>query len=433
MEWQEISADNEKIFTILDLNPDCLREIFKYLTFIDLMALFKVNSHFYDAIGMALASGVYVRLSYKVIEENKMETIEKFFELFGEKLNSVIFCEGESLLMEMIQKYSISGTVKKCKYFGEKITEIFEGKNQNFFKSVKELYWEDVILNQKTIKLLLKAPFEIEKLSLIDMDGPIMGDADLIRHILCSQLKKLHFATDCYFDTEEIKDLSYNTTLTDLTLSATNTAGGLILRHLSQIERLKLTNLNNIQTYSEEILSLNNLKQLDFSFCFNMSTTADFESFFCKLAELNKLEKLRITLYHFGISEQMVLHLCNMTNLKSLDIQMDYKSLQPHLFKFAYYLKKLREFGIYFPRNVSHFEIESTLCALVSATNFTILRCYFYNQFSWDDLAEKFAIIRENQNNENILLVQINLDQMKWKSGVTVFKNKWVEACKYYW
>lgn len=137
------SEGEKKDLTILDLNEDCLIEICGYLTFDDLLQLFRVHKQFHGAIGGVLPV-VCVNLHFDTQEE--AEYIEKFLQVYGNHIKNLEFslrCGGwkSEMTEKFIKNYCSNGIVSNCKlveYFIRSDSPTFFMQNPDLFISLEK-------------------------------------------------------------------------------------------------------------------------------------------------------------------------------------------------------------------------------------------------------------------------------------------------------
>lgn len=340
--------------TIFDLNDNCLIEIVKFLEPKDLFSLTKVHKKFHNAIGHVVAADGTKEIQlggYHKLESKK--NVENFFRLFGNKIRNLVIDPNwmgmhPRRAEKLFTRYCCAGNIEICKFVSFSVRNGVLAKNLPFFESLKSLKVTGVV-NSAAVERVLLAANQLE--TLVIGDG--FGEKDKLLHIIAAQqkLKKLHFS---YYNfgraSNEFTRLPINTTLSHLSVTLYWDSISL-LNQFPNIETLKLRMFRRTQETGvvfTPIIKMAKLKQLKLTLSSSGEESSGLQMLLMSLAKLRTLDHLELDLHLAYYKEQMadiIKHLSEITNLKSLSLSVSVFSLKYFsLIDLAMNLKKMHTF-----------------------------------------------------------------------------------------
>lgn len=345
-------TDNDAVtdpeIKIIDLNAECLIEIFKYLDYIDLLHLQKTHPAFDSAIEYIVKTR---HLPLKIDIRRKTEdvtSIVEFLQLFGKQMKYLSIQIIDSLkqlvrynfthfdaivdilpdLEQAIKNHCSGGNVKFCSLNLFELRREFLASNAKFFNELETL---DVVnsINECDFPWFFDFVLAsgVRKIKIIIYSG-FSVSYDIFQRIAASQLESciINFNNCSDFSTDNVP---VNSTLKHLNLGQFEYDSNILARCFPMIEHLYFEWISlNTEYLLDPILNLTQMKHLQFRCsCVEFNQIA---TFFQTVAQRNHLETLSLKIWsvsdddtHSNVEQSLAEILCKMTNLVELTVDTD--------------------------------------------------------------------------------------------------------------
>lgn len=336
-----MDKENTKIPTkIIDINTECLIEIFKNLNYQELLDLTKVYDGFYDAIEYVVMHGNFTFcISTSENKQLKCKLIEEFLKLFGNKIKRLNFeligWFGKKMywllrmhLETLIKFYCMHGNVQYCSFDNFRLRPRFVSDKSNFFKSLQSISMLSAIPYHRDLNWFLNGVLSdnTKEIEIADRHFIFTGLVNVFAKINSSQLESVkikclpnpnprrRYSHRGYYDSDDsynndstddeeeedpddhykkmghkIVDLPANTTLKYLSVDRV----GVIPNVHKYFPCIEIVNKISDNHYSwNSISKLRNLKKLTFSV--DQMKYDEVFTFIKKLAECDTLQTLHL-------------------------------------------------------------------------------------------------------------------------------------------
>lgn len=301
---------------ILDLNTDCLIEIFKYLSIEDVCEVKKIHPKFDDALDHVVSKSNFVVPLIKCDEDDsesflfKIDLMRTFLSFFGKKIKyfnfrlhsysmTAAYVISSRLMEIFIYNYCINGDMKVCHFNGLIFDKEFFASIKHFIESLEEIrvdvkYLDDFIwILDFLISLKIKR-IQIEPNYWFEIDPCV-----LFMKIAKSELEAVEFSS-ILLGISGPADIPINYTLKKLFLGHNVSFNLNYLKSFPNIENLRI---QNRECYSwDPILELVKLKNLVVTYANESRDFRRFLAFLKNLAKENRLEVLEIADYQIHYS-----------------------------------------------------------------------------------------------------------------------------------
>lgn len=287
---------------IIDLNKDCLINIFKYLSYTDLYNLNGIHAAFNAAVDH-VARTVSFELSitkFDSIGWKEMKHIDNFVKTFGDRIShlkiriardsSVCSKLMHTHLELLIEQYCCNGNVRFCSFIDRFVlTKEFLQRNKKIFKSLQSLRIDYLMENDNLLWLMdFVVSNEIKKFQLCG--GHLSITTQVLKKIASSKLETCILrvlSKDKISD--QISNLPINRNLKHLNLFGVSFNPAHLI-HFPNLETLEFFKYKKHPL--DPILELPQLKKLHL--IYQNNRFLEIAPFLMKLAKQNKLESFNL-------------------------------------------------------------------------------------------------------------------------------------------
>lgn len=411
---------DQEISTFLELNDAYLISIFQCLDTSDLIQWFQANQRFHEPIRTVLSNRCIS------ISAFSSKNFCEFFDKCGDKIiNLNLDVSNASHLdiedIEYVIKYCVN--VKNCRIVGLRLRKDFLVENVKFFKSLKSLLLQDVVIEKSDCEILFRVTRELSEIVFsnfpLNMSEIIKALGDHKVKVLGLQEEQENNPSEC--SNEENKALRG---IEKLTVSSPNHFVPMI-RYFPNIQKLVL-HRDCLWDSLTPIFGLRHLKHLSLC-CFSYSEK-NLELFFSQLNDFIKLETL-----YLGITElEHNTFVESISKISSLEeLQFDSKTpFGEYTLQCAHKLKQLRRFRFH-DCEMIHRKTELNELALLKFINFAkklnLIEVMISNarDICYDEIYEDLMTIVE-YNREGCLHVNI-IDKYNACNQPFIRHNEWLK------
>lgn len=448
--------DEQQESRLLDMNHDCLIDIFKHLDSDDILKMYRLNTRFHPVIEVVL-SAEFKEIWIRHAHPRNMETIESVLRDFSIHIRNVGIENNRSILNvdrgigipfmeQLMHQYCNHGLVRSCQFQKFPISEQFVQQNEVLFTSLQTLILDRVAINNTTLLRILNCINGIETLRIYDQTRVNGQYITILSEIASLKMTKLTTLVNwSNVAAASLSAVPINTTVQQIKVTAK------LLEFLHHFPNAKKVTLH-IWTPPVEVITLSpmltNLCRLkSFSLSMAIPHVEEVGTMLVELARANSLTVLKI---HYNNIEPIenrtytayINSLCSMTNLKLLHLRTAWlldRSLTNFARRIAARLKQLQRLYIMDDQLQSR-EAKDVLEMLrefvAHEPQLQILTVYLVVNKPSNELFEQFyddltaiRVSKKSQRHLFIKIAQPNYQKMliKRNPGVTMYVD---EDCK---
>lgn len=332
---RKIVLEENQALKLTDLNDACLIRLCFLLDTKDLIQLSAVHRRFHAAIKCVLPTH---RIQISAIN---VKHLERFFKIFGDSILNLDIDVREKpfLKIEFIESliHNYCKNVVNCRIAGFRLRREFIANNERFFKSLKSLLLENVVIKKKDCGALLNVTSELHELVTCNFPYDVNELLEKMANHKCKVLGLQNMS----IDGTRLQNMPILSNVEVLTVSSQQPFIA-IFKYFPNVKKLVL-HRDCLWDCLGPILNLQSLKQL--TLWFYASTDHNIELFFSELGQSIDLDTLNVGLIELD-NNDIVKHICEIQNLKELEL--DSKSpFNNYVLHFACKLKELQSFRFY--------------------------------------------------------------------------------------